>query len=159
MPYYFQTDEKYQSTWYGDGFLKDTGCGPTSLAMALSFLTKQAISPIDVAEYAQQHGYYVDGVGTAWSLFEDYPALYGINTWQCIVDETLVAEELAQNHVLILSMGPGDFTSAGHIMVIKDLDHTNQTNVHDPNSKAKSKPWNLATVLAQAKAVFVLPQP
>ncbi len=156
MPYYFQADEKYQNTWYGDGLLSQTGCGPTSLAMALSFLTNQALSPVEIADYSQQNGYYVNGVGTAWALFEDYSALYGVDVWQCILDKTLIAQELAQDHVVILSMGPGDFTSGGHIMVIKNLVNTNQTNVHDPNSKAKSKTWDLVTVLSQAKAAFVL---
>ena len=156
MPYFFQTDEQYKNIWYGDGFFRDTGCGPTSLAMALSFLTSQSISPIEVAQYAQENGYYVDGVGTAWALFEEYPALYGIDVWQCVLDESLIAQQLAQNNVLILSMGPGDFTTAGHILVIKNLVNTNQTHVHDPYSPNKSKIWNLSTLLSQARASFVL---
>lgn len=156
MPYYFQTDEQYENIWYGDGFLRDTGCGPTSLAMALSFLTSQSISPVEVAQYAQENGYYVEGVGTAWSLFEDYSALYGIDVWQCVLDESLNAQQLVQNNVLILSMGPGDFTTVGHILVITTLVNTTQTHVHDPYSPNKSKVWNLSTLLSQARASFVL---
>lgn len=159
MPYYFQIDPQYQENWYGEGTLAQTGCGPTSLAMALSFLIGQPISPVEIANYAAENGYYVEGVGTAWALFSDYPSLYGIEAWQCVLEEKEVAQALAQGNIIIFSMGPGDFTNAGHIIVAKNLTEQNGTNVHDPNSKENSKVWNISTLLSQAKGAFILQNP
>lgn len=151
MPYYFQIGPQYEDNWYGDGTLAETRCGPTSLAMALSFLTNQTISPVEIANYAQENGYYVDGIGTAWVLFSDYPSFYGVESWQCILEEEEISQALAQGNVIIFSMELGDFTTAGHIIVIKNLTYSNQMNGHDPNSKENSKSWSISTLLTQAK--------
>lgn len=159
LPYLFQFDLPWKDEVYGDGTMEQTGCGPTSLAMALGGLLSQDFSPKEIADYAQANGYYVDGAGTAWAFFTDFPQLYGIPVWQSAADENLVQQELDAGNVLILSMGPGDFTTSGHIICAQSGDEPGSLNVHDPNSKNNSRKWPISTVLAQARAIFVLQNP
>lgn len=156
LPYFFQFDPQWQNERYGDGTMEETGCGPTSLAMALSGILHHTFSPKEIADYSQTNGYYVDGAGTAWTLFTDYPGQLGIRAWQTEGDEATVQEQLNAGNILILSMGPGDFTRSGHIICAQNAGEPGSLNVHDPNSKNNSRKWPLSTVLAQARAIFVL---
>ncbi len=156
MPYLFQTDPEWAAEQYGDRTIEQTGCGPTSLAMALSSILNQNFSPLEIASWSEQNGYYVDGAGSSWDLFTDYPAQFGIPVFQS-GDINELTERLRQNAILIFSMNPGDFTTSGHIITVKNIDEEGNVNVHDPNSEARSKKWSLNTLLGQAAAVFVLP--
>lgn len=156
IPYLFQFDEPWKNIPYGDAQMEQTGCGPTSLAMVLSFLTGQNFSPADIASWAQENGYYVEGAGSSWSLFTDYPPLWNIEVQTGSDDPDILAAQLAEGGVALLSMGPGDFTSSGHILLAGFSGSPALFNVHDPNSKARSKPWPADVLLSQAAAVFVL---
>lgn len=156
IPYLFQFDEQWKDYPYGDGPMELTGCGPTSLAMALSGLLGQNLSPVKIASWAQDNGYYVEGAGSSWSLFTDYPALWNIEVQTGLEDPDILAEQLAQGGIALLSMGPGDFTSTGHILLAGFSGSPALFNVHDPNSRARSKPWPADVLLSQASAVFVL---
>lgn len=74
LPYLFQFDLPWKDEVYGDGTMEQTGCGPTSLAMALGGLLSQNFSPKEIADYAQANGYYVDGAGTAWAFLPIFPS-------------------------------------------------------------------------------------
>lgn len=155
MPYLFQFDEKWKDQSYGDGTIELTGCGPTALAMAMSALLGVDVTPVEVAAFSEDYSYYVNGAGTAWALFEEYPAYYGISSYQSSRPET-IRDALKSGAVLVMSMGPGDFTSAGHIICAKEIDEHNQVNVHDPNSESRSTKWNLETLLSQAACIWIL---
>ena len=155
MPYLFQYDKEWKDFMYGEGTMEETGCGPTSLAMALSWLSGDSYSPKDIAAYAKDYGYYVDGAGTSWDLFTEYPMLAGISAYQ-VYNWMDIKNNPNPNCVYIFSMGPGDFTSAGHIIAAKDVTEDGFINVHDPNSKDKSHSWKLEDLFSQANAIFCL---
>lgn len=159
MPYLFQTDDQWANEHYGDGPIRETGCGPTSLAMALTPILGWQPNPVDMAAFAQEFGYYVEGAGTAWTLFTEYPAQFGISAWQSEMDPISLQEQLDLGNLLIFSMGPGDFTTSGHIIAAGQSDEAGYANVHDPNSKQRSRKWALNDLIEQASAVFVLQKP
>lgn len=79
IPLLLQWDERWGYQNYGDGMLAVNGCGPTALSMVIVGLTgnKQA-TPYQVAQYAEQNGYYVEGVGSSWSMMTDIGSHFGI---------------------------------------------------------------------------------
>lgn len=66
--YYNQVEEPWGSMPYGTSTIGAAGCGPTSLAIVISTLTKQTVTPQMTAAYAISNGEYVSGVGTAHSF-------------------------------------------------------------------------------------------
>ena len=66
--YFNQGEEPWKSMSYGTSTIGAAGCGPTSLAIVISTLTNQTVTPQMTAAYAISNGEYVSGVGTAHSF-------------------------------------------------------------------------------------------
>ena len=128
---------------YGDNFLAINGCGPTSLAMVVSGLTgDNTITPYKIAQYAASNGLYVPESGSSWELMRIGAKQYGITSQELVLDESVMANQLASGHPIICSMRPGDFTTTGHFIVLNGYEN-GQFHVLDPNSNANSeKLWS-----------------
>ena len=62
---------------------------------------------------------------------------------------------LAAGQVLICNVGPGDFTTGGHFIVLTGLDANGDIIVNDPYSAERSaKTWDPDNVMVQTKALF-----
>ena len=142
-PYLIQYDSRWAYHAYGSSVMGITACGPTCLSMAAIGLTGDAsLTPARIADWAEDAGYYVDGAGTAWSLFTDGAAQLGLRSEAIAADEDDMKSRLDAGEVLIASMLPGDFTTSGHFVVI--VDHgLFGFNVYDPNSiSLSSRAWS-----------------
>ena len=156
VPLFLQWDFRWGYQWYGeDGVIGLTGCGPTCLSMVLYSLTRdETLTPDRIAAYAVEHGYYVDGIGTSWSLMSDVPGVYGVEVKQPRFTERSMKQELDAGHLIICSMGKGDFTTAGHFIVLYGYDE-NGFFVHDPNCIARSKMrWTFSQIEKQIKNLW-----
>ncbi len=58
--YFNQGEEPWASMPYGSSTIKSAGCGPTALAIVISTLTGENVTP-QMTEYAMSHGLYVSG--------------------------------------------------------------------------------------------------
>lgn len=138
VPLLLQWDERWGYQTYGSGMIAETGCGPTCLAMAAAYLRQDAsITPYRVAQYAAQAGFYVSGTGTSWSLMTDGGREFGITGTELPLDEGSINKALDAGKLVICSMRPGDFTTAGHFIVLTGRTSAGYT-VHDPNSRERS---------------------
>lgn len=158
FPLFLQWDPRWGYVQYGDNScIGLAGCGPTSLSMALYYLTGDAgITPDSVAAYSMARGYYVSGAGTAWKLLTDLPAKYGVKVSEPEHSEQVLKSALDQGKVIICSMRPGDFTAGGHFIVIYGYDEEGFM-INDPNCVARSmKHWTYGEIAAQIKHVWVL---
>lgn len=158
FPLFLQWDPRWGYVEYGDGScIGLAGCGPTCLSMALYYLTgDEGITPDIVAAYSMDNGYYVSGAGTAWGLLTDLPFKYGVRVSEPERSEQTIKNALDQGKVVICSMGPGDFTAAGHFIVIYGYDKDGFM-INDPNCVARSKKrWTYGKIAAQIKHVWVL---
>lgn len=158
FPLFLQWDPRWGYVKYGDGScIGLAGCGPACLSMALYYLTRDdSITPDSVAAYSMANGHYVSGVGTAWELLTALPSQYGVKVSEPERSEQTLKSALDQGKVIICSMGPGDFTAAGHFIVIYGYDKEG-FKVNDPNCVARSmKRWTYEEIAAQIKHIWVL---
>ena len=158
FPLFLQWDPRWGYAEYGDeSNIGLAGCGPTCLSMALYYLTKdESLTPDYIAAYSMKNGYYISGTGTAWALMQDVPAKCGIGVSQPKAEEYTMKDALDRGRVIICSMGPGDFTAAGHFIVIYGYD-ADGFLVNDPNCVARSRQsWSFSELKGQIKNVWVL---
>ncbi|MDE6640966.1 MAG: C39 family peptidase [Acetatifactor sp.] len=158
FPLFLQWDPRWGYVEYGDeSCIGLAGCGPACLSMALYYLTgDESVTPDKVGEYSMNNGCYISGTGTAWVLMEAMPREYGINVRQPAVSESEMKTALDNGAVIILSMGPGDFTAAGHFIVVYGYDRDGFM-VNDPNCVARSRvQWSYTELERQIKNMWVL---
>lgn len=157
FPLFLQWDPRWGYVEYGDGScIGLSGCGPTCLSMALYYLMgDESITPDRVGKYSMENGCYISGVGTAWTLMEEMPLEYGIQVRQPKASERELKAALDDGAVIILSMGPGYFTAAGHFIVVYGYDEDGFL-VNDPNCVARSRmQWSYAELEGQIKNTWV----
>ncbi len=130
VPFLYQTDPQWASHPYAGGTVEKNGCGPTCLSMFYVSLTGR--DDLDAAELGL--------------VSEELPASAGA-----------VREALLAGRPVICSVGPGDFTSTGHFIVLSGLAGDGGVVVHDPNSAERSsRTWDLERVLGQCLNLWAL---
>ena len=157
-PLFLQYDVRWGYSAYGSsGNLACTGCGPTCLSMAVFYLTgNRDCTPDAVAAYSLEHNHYIEVVGTAWALLNDYPAQFGLSSYQIKLREANLKAELDKGRVLICSVRPGDFTSSGHFIVIYGYDE-NGFKINDPKSVYRSRlSWTYEQIQDDIKATWTI---
>lgn len=156
-PLFLQWDPRWGYQAYGESNVALAGCGPTSLAMALYYLTRDAsMTPGALADYAMQNNYYMYGTGTLWALMEEVPIYYGVNSLKLEQEEDVMKQALDDGQILICSMRAGDFTVGGHFIVIYGYDDTGFL-VNDPNCVARSRQtWGFEQLEKQMKQMWAL---
>lgn len=151
LPYYLQTDRAWANKPYGNSTVGVSGCGVTSLSMVVSGLTNRNITPPQMATFATQAGYYINGVGSSWELMTGGARHFGLKVKQLNKNNPqAIVNELRQGHPIIVSMGRGNFTRGGHIMVLRGVKN-GKIIISDPYSRQKSEQlWDLSLIISQS---------
>ncbi len=155
FPLLLQWDPRWGYQPYGTDNIGLAGCGPTCMSMALFYLTRdEKLTPDRIAAYSMENGYYVEGTGTAWALMEDMPKLYDIRLTKPGMSGRAMKSALDDGAVIICAMGEGDFTVAGHFIVIYGYD-AKGFKVNDPNCVARSsRKWAFQDLEPQIKNIW-----
>ena len=150
VPYLYQTDAEWAGEPYAGSTVGEAGCGPTCLTMAYVGLTGRTDSdPADMCRMSEERGHVMDGM-TAWSLMGEGASWLGLSSREVPADAGSLLAELAAGRPVIASVGPGDFTSSGHFVVISGVAGDGRLVVHDPNSVLRSsRTWDVDRVLGQ----------
>lgn len=156
FPLLIQWDERWGYHSYGGSVIGLSGCGPTCLSIVVTGLTGQDdITPNVVADYAMENGYYLDGTGTMWSLMDEGCRVFGVTGSQISADKETILNYLENGNPIICSVGPGDFTAAGHFIVLVGTED-GKIIVNDPNSRMKSEVlWSYESIESQIKSLWV----
>ena len=156
IPRLYQWDGRWADKGYGTSDMEVSGCGPTCLSMVYCGLTGDTKwNPYEVAMMAEERGYYVPGIGTSWDLMTDGAKRLGLRCEQLGLDEKAIRQELEAGHPVICAMGPGDFTTEGHFIVLTGVEENGKIIVNDPNSKKLSeKGWELTRLMFQMKNLW-----
>lgn len=153
---YYQTN--YKDVKYGNGTISTSGCGPTCIAMITTYLTGSVESPIEVCNWCEAD-YYIPGAGTAWSVFPGAAEHYGYECFDMGLNYADVLAEIASGKPVVVSVGPGTFTSEGHYMVIRGMTSNGELILNDPNANNLNKygtnKFPAVTVLGEAKNFWV----
>ncbi len=157
IPHLVQWDEAWGFHPYAGGQMGTTGCGPTVLAMVYYGLTGRLDYPPNrMADYASQHGYAVNEVGTAWALFDQGTLDLGLSSRGLGLDQDAWLDALRANQVLVLAMGPGDFTRDGHFIVVY-AQQDGAFKILDPfNVQLSKRKWTFDDLAHQVQAVWAI---
>lgn len=155
IPMFLQWDSRWGYEKYGDDFMALTGCGPTSLSMVYSGLTgDSSLHPLKMARLAEEKGYYVEGSGSSWNMMTGLAEMIGLNVLKPSFTKESILKELKEGHPIICIMGPGDFTSSGHFIVLTKV-MADKIVVNDPNSpKNSEKMWDIDTIMNQTRDLW-----
>lgn len=155
VPLFMQWDDRWGYYPYGNGIIGVIGCGPTSLSMvALHLLQDAKLTPIYMADYAMENGYYEEGIGTAWDLMTKGARSLGLKVQEVTLDENVVMRHLKQGRPIICAMGPGDFTTAGHFIVMV-AEENGKIRINDCNSISRSaKLWEFEEIKYQIRNMW-----
>lgn len=155
IPLLMQWDQRWGYEIYGDDLMGITGCGPTCLSMVAIYLLKDTtMDPAWMADYSIEHGYCVPGSGTSWTLMSEGACNLGLEAIELPLNEERICRNLEVGNPIICIMGPGDFTTSGHFIVLTGYEDGAFT-VNDPNSRANSqKAWKYEDIKNQIKNLW-----
>lgn len=140
------------AAWNQSGYsIATSGCGPTAISTCIVNLLGKWITPVDVAKWGYQHGYY-SGAG---STHEGIPAMtkhFGLNCVGVGTDYDEIKQNLKKGNYVIGLMGPGYFTKGGHFIVLIDIDENDHVTVADVASRKRSSyKYQLKDVIRESK--------
>lgn len=147
--YFNQTDE----AWNHSGLsIHSAGCGPSAIAVCITNLTSKWVTPVDVASWGSQNGYY----SSAGSVHEGIPAMvehFGLQCEGAGTDYEKIKAALKNGNFVIGLMGPGYFTNGGHFITLVEIDQDDQVTVADVGSRRRSQfKYALKDVIGESKA-------
>lgn len=118
--YFNQGEEPWASLPYGGSTISSAGCGPTALAIVISTMTGENVTPQMTAEYAMSHGLYVSGKGTSHS----FPSM-AAGSWGLAVERVgrgqmdYVVKQLKKGRLAVVICAENTILgSSGHFIVL-----------------------------------------
>ena len=109
-----------------------------------------------MVEFAITNGYCVPGNGTAWTLISEGGERLGLDVTEIPLVKSRVMDNLEVGNPIICIMGPGDFTSEGHYIVMVGCEN-GLISINDPHSYARSERlWAFDDIKAQIRNLWVI---
>lgn len=136
-----------------------SGCGYTSLAACLSYLTNKNITPQKLLEDGAGKFHTVDS-GIGWGAFTNVPNWYGCSGVDIGHDINRLSEELKNGNLAVASVGAKDktmntFSEGGHIIAIRGITEDGNFLVNNPNGRGEAQlnvewtPQQMQTLIKQ----------
>lgn len=155
--YYMQSDARWANAYYGGTDTMEVyACGPTSMSIVVSSLTDIKIDPVQMANWANQNGYWYPKSGSLHSFIPDAAKAFGLNSEG--VENTpeaiqKISTALQEGKLVVALMGKGQFTRSGHFIVLRGITSEGKILVADPASKERTnQEWDVNTIVKEAKA-------
>ena len=147
----------YQESYGYGTTIASSGCGPTAMAMVLTAVTGEEVTPVDAANWSMENGHRIKDNGTAWAYFEDIADAYGIECEQMGVSRSNIIDNLSEGKYVIAVVGPGHFTSGGHYIVLTGITEDGKITVADPNSEKRSQQtWDVNIFLNEGRQLWAI---
>ena len=160
VPLFLQWDQRWGYLPYGFNVAGLTGCGPVCLSMAAFYLTgDEAFTPEKMIRFAADNGYCVKGSGSSWTLISEGGVKLGFDVTELPLDENRIRKNLEAGVPVITVVGPGDFTTTGHFLVMVGWEDR-KIRINDPNSTENSeKLWDYEDIKSQIKNLWAIRNP
>lgn len=122
--------------------IKNSGCGPTSMADIVATWWDKAATPKTLAALVVANGYRTTNSGTAWGFFKFCANKYGASKFIQTTSFATAEAAIKDGAYVVCSMKPGLWTNGGHYICWWWVDDT-YVYVNDPASaraaRAKAK--------------------
>lgn len=157
VPLYLQWDERWGYEKYSGELMGLSGCGPTALSMAASYLLNdETLTPAYVARFSEKNGYASYKNGTSWTLMSEGACKLGLSSEEVPLWEASMAAAFSENKLIVCAMGKGDFTSTGHFILLTGYED-GMFSVCDPNSvKRSERLWSYDELSGQIRGMWAL---
>lgn len=170
---YLQTDSRWKNVDYSAAGEKTTigasGCGPTAMAMVLATWCDKSVTPQSECAWALAHGFKAPHQGTYYGYFEsagrrfgltvqrlNYTTIYGNSKSSC---HTQAKTALDTGDLVIACMGPGNWTSSGHYVLVYGI-IGDVIYINDPASTKKTRTQGSYSLFKQqTKLYWVIKRP
>lgn len=141
---YSQYDPAWKDKPYSTSTIGASGCGPAAMAMIITALTGQAVTPPMTADYAASQNLYVPGAGSSWAIGPVLAEHWGLKSQQIGADISKITATLqAGGLVITAGQGPKPFTSGGHFIVIRAVTADGKFKVGDSgHSDTSDQEWD-----------------
>lgn len=151
--YYNQADKRWKNIPYGrTGTVGRSGCGPTALSMVISTLSDRTINPVEMCRWSHKNGYYVEGAGSMHRLIPAGAKHFGLKVEGVGTNARKIINALSDGKLVIVIMGKGHFTRAGHFIVLRGITDEGKILVADPASiKRSEQEWDLSLIIKESK--------
>ncbi|MGN0650254.1 MAG: C39 family peptidase [Oscillospiraceae bacterium] len=160
VPLFLQWDKRWGYMRYSGELMGISGCGPTVLSMAASYLlNNEKLSPAYIADFSEKNGFASRGNGTAWRLMSEGAQMLGLTSEEVPLWENSMVSALTDHKLIICAMGKGDFTSTGHFILLTDYED-GLFSVRDPNSVIRSERlWSYDEISGQIRGMWAVGAP
>ncbi len=152
--YYNQKDPKWADKIYGgNNTISVYGCGPTTLAMLVSSLTKETLTPDQMAKWAYDNGYFCENSGSYHSIIPEGAAYWGLNV-QSVTDYSPdnITSLMSTGNLIVVLMGNGHFTENGHFLILRGVTLDGKLLIADPAGwENTQKQWDMEIIINEAK--------
>ena len=143
MPQYYQGDSRWGNEYYGLSTMRNTGCVPTSLAMAFSGLGKQ-VKPTDVADviYYNTNEFNKREIGTSGRGAAYAIRHYGFN-YSVIQSKEQLVQALQSGRPVFAAMANGYFVKGNyytHAVILSGYQN-GKTKAMDPDNAYTTGKW------------------
>ena len=143
MPQYYQGDSRWGNKYYGLSTMRNTGCIPTSLAMAFSGLGKQ-VKPTDVADviYYNTNEFNKREIGTSGRGAAYAIRHYGFN-YSVIQSKEQLVQALQSGRPVFAAMANGYFVKGNyytHAVILSGYQN-GKTKAMDPDNAYTTGKW------------------
>jgi len=135
-----QNDPQWNDIIYGNHCsgsptIGSSGCGPSAMAMIITALTGQIVTPKETAAYAEAQGMRVCGAGSSWgiaSIAENWGLRYEGVTDSSVANINRLLRE--GKLIIVAGGGPAPFTSGGHFIMIRGVTANGMWLIGDSNN-------------------------
>ncbi|MDD4843575.1 MAG: C39 family peptidase [Anaerotignum sp.] len=152
--YYSQNDSRWKTTIYGgDNIIGVFGCGPTTLAMLVTTLTGNEITPNMTAKWALDNGHFCNDSGSYHSIIPNGAQNYGLTSKSLSnPSKDTIFQELSKGNLVVVLMDRGIFTSQGHFIILRGVTADGKVLIADSQSPENSEvAWDIDTIIKEAK--------
>jgi Phage tail lysozyme/Peptidase_C39 like family len=141
----------WASAPYGPHTVCSDGCGPSAMAMIITNLTGQKVTPDMTAAYGAANGTYdsTDGGGSNWNIAQVIGSHWGLKATGELKQNITAINQILQAGGLVIATGKGavPFTSGGHFIVIRALTSDGKWLTGNSAGIDSSKPYDPAEVI------------
>lgn len=155
VSYYNQTEEPWAQVRFSGTTIRSSGCGPVCMAMVVSTLTGQTVTPAQVAEVTEERGLYVPGRGTSHSLPSMAAGHWGLSVrrvHKSRMEEVKYALQEGALAVVICKEYSITGSGSGHYIVLTGVTREGYFTIADPASRERSgRLYSVDTIRSYAR--------